>query len=90
MLAITGISVATEYYGIGKDDKDVIFNIPEGSDNQKIADLLYENGIIRNKTLFLMALKIEKPATIYPGDITLQAILILSKNSLLSARSLKR
>lgn len=73
VLAITGISVATEYYGIGKDDKDVIFNIPEGSDNKKIADLLYENGIIRNKTLFLMALKIEKPATIYPGDITLQA-----------------
>ena len=73
VLAITGISVATEYYGIGKDDKDVIFNIPEGSTNEKIADLLYENGIIRNKTLFLLALKIEKPETIYPGDITLQA-----------------
>ncbi len=73
VLAITGISVATEYYGIGKSDNDVIFNIPEGSTNQNIADLLYENNIINNKTLFLLALKIEKPETIYPGDITLQA-----------------
>ena len=73
VLAITGISVATEYYGIGKDDKDVIFNIPKGSTNENIADLLYENHIINNKTLFLIALKIEKPETIYPGDITLQA-----------------
>ena len=73
VLAITGISVATEYYGIGKSDNDVIFNIPKGSTNENIADLLYENGIINNKTLFLLALKIEKPETIYPGDITLQA-----------------
>ena len=73
VLAITGISIATEYYGIGKDDKDVIFNIPEGSTNENIADLLYENNIINNKTLFLLALKIEKPQTIFPGDITLQA-----------------
>ena len=73
VLAITGISVATEYYGIGKSDNDVIFKIPEGSTNEQIADLLYENGIIRNKTLFLIALKIEKPQTIFPGDITLQA-----------------
>ena len=73
VLAITGISIATEYYGIGKSDNDVIFNIPEGSTNENIADLLYENGIINNKTLFLLALKIEKPETLYPGDITLQA-----------------
>lgn len=73
VLAITGISIATEYYGIGKDDKDVIFNIPEGSTNENIADLLYENNIINNKSLFLLALKIQKPQTIYPGDITLQA-----------------
>ena len=73
VLDVTGISIATEYYGIGKSDNDVIFNIPEGSTNENIADLLYENGIINNKTLFLLALKIEKPETLYPGDITLQA-----------------
>ena len=73
VLSITAISIATEYYGIGKSDKDVIFNIPEGSSNEKIADLLYENNIIRNKSLFLLALKIEKPEAIFPGDITLQA-----------------
>ncbi|MBR7008582.1 MAG: endolytic transglycosylase MltG [Ruminococcus sp.] len=72
VLAVTAISVATEYYGIGKPDNDVIFNIPEGSTNENVADLLYENGIINNKTLFLLALKIEKPETIFPGDITLQ------------------
>lgn len=73
VLSVTALSIATEYYGIGKSDNDVIFNIPAGSTNQNIADLLYENGIINNKSLFLIALKIEKPETIFPGDITLQA-----------------
>ena len=72
VLSLTAISVATEYYGIGKSENDVIFKIPEGADNDKIADLLYENGIIKNKTLFKLALKIEKPQTIFPGDITLK------------------
>ena len=72
VLSLTAISVATEYYGIGKSENDVIFKIPEGADNDKIADILYENGIIKNKTLFKLALKIEKPQTIFPGDITLK------------------
>lgn len=72
LIAVEGISIGMEYYGIGKSDNDISFNIPEGSSNDKIADLLVENGIIKNKKLFLIALKIHKPDVIYPGDITLQ------------------
>lgn len=72
ILAVGGITMGMEYYGIGKSDNDISFNIPEGADNDQIADLLIENGIIKNKKLFLFALKIQKPKTLYPGDITLQ------------------
>lgn len=72
ILAVGGITMGMEYYGIGKSDNDISFNIPEGADNDQIADLLIENGIINNKKLFLFALKVQKPDTLYPGDITLQ------------------
>ncbi len=72
LLAVGGLTLGMEYYGIGKDENTISFNIPEGSSNEEIADLLFENGIIKNKDLFLMAVKIMKPKTIYPGDITLK------------------
>ena len=72
LLAVAGLTLGMEYYGIGKDDNEISFNIPEGSTNEQIADLLVENGIIKNKKLFIYTLKIMKPATIYPGDIKLQ------------------
>ena len=72
VLAVGGISIGMEYYGIGKTDEDIRFNIPAGSTNDEIADILVNEGVIKNKKLFMLALKIEKPAAIYPGDITLQ------------------
>lgn len=72
VLAVGGISMGMEYYGIGKTDEDIRFNIPAGSTNDEIADILVNEGVIKNKKLFMLALKIEKPAAIYPGDITLQ------------------
>lgn len=72
VLAIGGISIGMEYYGIGKTDEDIRFNIPAGSTNSEIADQLVKEGVIENKRLFMIALKIQKPKTIYPGDITLQ------------------
>ena len=72
LLAAGGISVGMEYWGIGKSDNNISFNIPKGATNDDIADLLVENGIINNKFLFKVALKIGNPAAIYPGDITLQ------------------
>lgn len=72
VLAVGGISIGMEYYGIGKTDEDIRFNIPAGSTNSEIADILVNEGVIKNKKLFMLALKIEKPAAIYPGDITLQ------------------
>ncbi|MBO4867056.1 MAG: endolytic transglycosylase MltG [Ruminococcus sp.] len=72
LLAVGGLTIGMEFYGIGKDEKDISFNIPEGSSNEDIADLLVENGIIKNKKLFLYTIKFMKPKMIYPGDITLQ------------------
>ena len=72
VLAVGGISIGMEYYGIGKTDEDIRFNIPAGSTNSEIADILVNEGVIKNKKLFMLALKFEKPAAIYPGDITRQ------------------
>ena len=40
VLAVGGISIGMEYYGIGKTDEDIRFNIPAGSTNSEIADIL--------------------------------------------------
>ncbi len=72
LLAVTGIRIGMEFYGIGKSESDIRFNIPEGSNNDRIADILIENGVIQNKTLFKIALKLQHDPTLYPGDITLQ------------------
>lgn len=72
LLAVGGITMGMEFYGIGKSENKISFNIPEGSSNEDIADLLFENGIITNKDLFLLTIRFMKPPTIYPGDITLQ------------------
>lgn len=72
LIAVTGIKLGMEFYGIGKSESDIRFNIPEGSNNDKIADILIENGVIQNKTLFKLALKLQHDPTLYPGDITLQ------------------
>ena len=72
LLAVGGLSVGMEYYGIGQDDSEIRFNIPEGSSNEEIADMLFENGVIKNKDLFLMTIKLMKANNIYPGDITLR------------------
>ena len=72
VLAVGGITIGMEYYGIGKSDNDISFNIPQGSTNVEIASQLKANGIIKNEKLFLLALKVHNPETIFPGDITLQ------------------
>ena len=72
VLAVGGISIGMEYYGIGKTDEDIRFNIPAGSTNSEIADILVNEGVIKNKKLLMLALKFEKSAAIYTGDITLQ------------------
>lgn len=72
VLAVGGISVGMEYYGIGKSDNEISFTIPEGSSNEKIAQILEEKGVIDNHKLFVLAIRLQKPATIYPGDITLK------------------
>jgi len=72
IVALSGISLGKEYLGIDKPENDITFNIPQGSTSADIADLLEENLIIENKLLFRLALKLNAPPTIYPGDITLQ------------------
>ncbi|MDE6148689.1 MAG: endolytic transglycosylase MltG, partial [Ruminococcus sp.] len=72
IVAIGGISLGKEYLGIDKAENDITFNIPQGSTSADIAEMLEENQIISNKLLFRLALKLNAPDTIYPGDITLQ------------------
>ncbi|MBR1739489.1 MAG: endolytic transglycosylase MltG [Ruminococcus sp.] len=73
ILAVVGISVGREYYGIGKSDDPISFNIPEGYNNDQITDLLIEKEVINGKykKLFKFAMKIQKTSVFYPGDITL-------------------
>lgn len=72
VLAVGGITLGMEYYGIGKSDNEISFTIPEGASNEKIAQILEEKGVINNQKLFVLAIRLHKPDTIYPGDITLQ------------------
>lgn len=72
IVAIGGISLGKEYLGIDKAENDITFNIPQGSTSADIAEMLEENQIISNKLLFRLALKLNAPDMIYPGDITLQ------------------
>lgn len=72
-VAIKGITYCMEYFGVGKSENEISFNIPQGADNEQIADILEKNGIINNKNLFKFAIKMTKPAALYPGDITLKA-----------------
>lgn len=72
LLAVGGLTMGMEFYGIGKSENDISFNIPDDSSNEDIADLLVSNGIIKRRDLFLMAMRFMKPETIVPGDITLQ------------------
>ena len=72
LLAVGGLTIGMEFYGIGKSENDISFNIPEDSSNEEIADLLVQNGIIKRPDLFLAAMRFMKPENIYPGDITLK------------------
>lgn len=72
-VAIFGINLGMEYLGVGKKDVVITLNIPKGSDSTEITELLYKNGIIENKNLFKISLKIKKAgASLKPGDITLK------------------
>jgi UPF0755 protein len=71
VFATGAITLGMEYLGINKSDNEITFNIPKGSNNDEIADILIENQIIKNKKLFKVALKIQKPDALYPGDISL-------------------
>lgn len=71
VLSTGAITLGMEYLGINKPDKEITFNIPAGSNNEQIADILIENGIIKNRYLFKLALKIKHGPTLYPGDISL-------------------
>lgn len=73
VVAISGISLGMEYTGIGKSEDSVTFDIPKNATTDDIAQILVDNHVIENKSLFKLAMKIKKPATIYPGGITLHA-----------------
>lgn len=72
-VAIFGINMGMEYLGVGKKDVTITINIPSGSSSSEITQLLYDNGLIENKTLFKITLKIKKAGgSLKPGDVTLK------------------
>lgn len=71
VIATGGIMLGMEYLGINKNEQDITFNIPEGSSTDEIIQLLIDNGIIENKTLFKAIMRINDSPSLYPGDITL-------------------
>lgn len=72
-VAISGVSLGMEYIGVGKNEEEITFNIPENATLDDICDLLVYNDLISNKRLFKAVMKLKKNPTLYPGDITLHA-----------------
>lgn len=51
---------------------DVMVTIPEGASNSAVADILLDNGLIEDKNLFLVQLKLsDYDESILPGTYTL-------------------
>lgn len=71
VLSTGAITVGMEYLGINKSEQEITFNIPEGSSNDDIAEILVKNNIIKNKKLFKVALRLNNDPVLYPGDISL-------------------
>ena len=71
VLSTGAITVGMEYLGINKSEQEITFNIPEGSSNDDIAEILVKNNIIKNKKLFKVALRFNNDPVLYPGDISL-------------------
>ncbi len=71
VLSLGAINYGMEYLGVNKSSDEITFNIPEGSNNDDIADILIKNKIIKSKNLFKVALRLTHTDTLYPGDISL-------------------
>ena len=73
VVAIKGVSLGMEYIGVGKNEEEITFNIPENATTDDICDLLVYNDLISNKRLFKAILKLKHDPKLYPGDVTLHA-----------------
>ncbi len=60
VISLEGFLYPETYYF--SEDKDVIIDIPSGSSVSTISDILYENKLIKNKTLFKLTVKISNKA----------------------------
>ncbi|MEG1310876.1 MAG: endolytic transglycosylase MltG [Romboutsia sp.] len=63
LIALMGVFVFTQVGAIDKNNsKDVVIEIPSGSTVSNMSDILYENNIIKNKTLFKVVVKLSNKA----------------------------
>jgi len=63
LIGFIGIFIFTQIGPNNKNNKkDIIVDIPLGSTVSKISDILYENNLIKNKTLFKVVSKVSKKA----------------------------
>jgi len=63
LIGFIGIFIFTQIGPYNKNNKkDIIVDVPSGSTVSKISDILYENNLIKNKTLFKVVSKVSNKA----------------------------
>lgn len=63
LVALVGIFIFTQIGPYNKNNKnDILIDIPSGSTVSEISDVLYENELIKNKSLFKVVAKISRKA----------------------------
>lgn len=72
VISIFVVNVANDVYAFVKSDEIIDVTIPEGATPEVIADILYENGVIRYKAIFKFygEHKHYDEVTFVPGDYT--------------------
>lgn len=73
VVAISAVSLGMEYIGVGKNEENITFNIPENATTDEVCDLLIYNDLISNERLFKIIHKLKGSPALYPGDVTLHA-----------------
>ncbi|HSQ88428.1 endolytic transglycosylase MltG [Romboutsia sp.] len=73
LVVLIGIFIFTQIGPYNRNNKkDIVIDIPSGSTVSKISDILYENELIKNKTLFKVVAKVsEKSPNIKAGKYLL-------------------
>lgn len=69
-----GADMLGAQWGGGSESKEIVLTIPENSSTAEIADILFENGVIKHPFFFKAFIKInDSDANFYPGEHTFRS-----------------